>query len=284
MQDPSDYQLDHADSPLPPGPPRPRAVWPWLAGLVALVAVILAIVLLRRDGSPPQTESLALDAPGPAPTPGALPDGSLGAPAEPIDVPPLDESDSVVRTLVAALSSHPRLTQWLATDGLIRTFTVSVENIASGQTPAVHVPAARPRGAFQAIDEEDVVLVDPRSYERYTEIADVFASIDAQGAARLYTGLKPRIEQAYRELGHPESFDRAMERTIVSLLEVPVLSGDVALEPRGAVYQFADPRLEALTGAQKQLLRMGPRNVRLIQTTLRELAQALGIQSSRLPA
>lgn len=47
---------------------------------------------------------------------------------------------------------------------------------------------------------------------------------------------------------------------------------------------FADPDLEALPAAQKQLLRMGPRNVRIIQSSLREIALALGIPAERLPA
>lgn len=280
MQDPSDMRLDHGDpAPLHVPPPR-RALWPWIAGIVALVAVILTVVLLQRPEAP-ATETLTLDT-SDAGRAGAP--GSLGAPAEPIDVPPLDQSDSVVRTLVSGLSSHPRLAEWLATDDLIRTFTVAVENVASGQSPAMHVPGLRPAGSFDVVDQEDVVLVDPRSYGRYTEIADVFASIDAQGAARLYTALKPRIEQAYRELGHQEPFDQALERAFVSLLEVPVLSGEIELEPQGAVYRFSDARVEEMDGAQKQLLRMGPRNVRVIQAKLREMAQAFGIPASRLPA
>ena len=40
---------------------------------------------------------------------------------------------------------------------------------------------------------------------------------------------------------------------------------------------------DGLTGVQKQLLRMGPRNVRIIQSSLREIALALGIPAERLP-
>jgi len=42
--------------------------------------------------------------------------------------------------------------------------------------------------------------------------------------------------------------------------------------------------LEGLTAAQKQLLRTGPRNVRIIQSSLRQIALALGIPPERLPA
>ena len=53
--------------------------------------------------------------------------------------------------------------------------------------------------------------------------------------------------------------------------------------PEGIGYGFVDPQLESLSNPQKQLLRMGPRNIRLIQAKLRETALALGIPASRLP-
>jgi hypothetical protein len=39
-----------------------------------------------------------------------------------------------------------------------------------------------------------------------------------------------------------------------------------------------------LTAAQKQLLRMGPRNERLVKAKLREIALALGMTPAQLPA
>jgi hypothetical protein len=172
---------------------------------------------------------------------------------------------------------------WLTTDGLIRNFAVVVENIANGQSPGVHLEMLRPTTPFSRSERGESLVIDPRSYDRYTGIADAAASIDPVGAARLYTTLKPRIEEAYRDLGHDEPFDRALERAVVSLLMVPDVEGDVELEPQGVVYQFADPRLEQLTSAQKQLLRMGPRHVRTIQQKLRDIALALGIPPERLP-
>ncbi len=43
------------------------------------------------------------------------------------------------------------------------------------------------------------------------------------------------------------------------------------------MYEYADRTLEALTPAQKQLLRMGPANVARIQAKLREFQAALAI-------
>jgi hypothetical protein len=76
----------------------------------------------------------------------------------------------------------------------------------------------------------------------------------------------------------------ALETAIVSLLQTPVAGGEVALVPRGALYRYADTRLEGLTAAQKQFLRMGPEHVRAVQMTLRQIAAALGIPPERLPA
>lgn len=288
MQDPADYDLRPT---APPGEPPPtvraQSPWPWIIGIAAAAAILMVgFFLLRPTPTEPQvagaaggvTESPQADATASDDTA-----QSLGAPAEPIYLPPLGEADHVVRPLVSALSSHPRVLRLLATDGLIRRFTVSIENIANGHTPAAHLQTVRPAGAYQFIDEEDVVLADPRSYSRYDEIANAFASIDAREAARVYTMLKPRIEEAYRELGRTEPFDRAFERAVVALLEVPPLQGDILLQPKGALFRYADPGIEALTSAQKQLLRMGPRNMRLVQAKLRELALELGVPEGRLP-
>ena len=40
-------------------------------------------------------------------------------------------------------------------------------------------------------------------------------------------------------------------------------------------HQWADPAIERLSDARKQLLRMGPRNVERIQAKLREIRAAL---------
>ena len=80
------------------------------------------------------------------------------------------------------------------------------------------------------------------------------------------------------------SFDRTLERAIVSLLATPIPDGPVDVTPRGIVYGYADPDIESVTAAQKHLLRMGPRNARAIQQKLREIALELGMAAERLPA
>jgi hypothetical protein len=90
--------------------------------------------------------------------------------------------------------------------------------------------------------------------------------------------------EAYKELGHPEGdLDVAVERAIVHLLQTPVVDEPIVLRPRVLSFKYDRDDLESMSPAQKQLLRMGPRNVKVIQDELRAVAGELGIPLSRLP-
>jgi hypothetical protein len=201
-----------------------------------------------------------------------------------VPVPPLEATDALVRQLVGGLSAHPVVAAWLTTDRLISNFVVVTGRIADGQTPVAELKAIGPVAPFRVRTSRGGATIDPSSYRRYDRYAQAVAAVDAQGAARVYETLKPRVNEADRNFGGTGNFDAELERAIVELLKVPVVEGDVALRQAGIGYAYADPRLEALSPPQKQLLRMGPENVRAIQGKLREIAAALGIPDSRLPA
>jgi hypothetical protein len=281
-----DYELDTSNPPVLPRTHDPlRGLWFFAAALVG--AVLVAMYAVGRESSrtaPPRVAAAA--APVRPVTRERSPDPAIHpiarAPIRRIELPPLDETDALVRRLVGTVSTHPGIARWLATDGLIRRFVVAVGDVVSGRTPARHFRALGAPDPFRIFDRDGHAVIDPGSYDRYHEIADIVDSIDPGGAARVYATLRPRIEQAYRELGDAGSFDGALDRAIVALLQVPVLEGDVAVAPKGAIYTYADPRLEQLTAAQRQLMRSGPRNVRVIQGKLRALALELGIRPVRL--
>lgn len=282
MDDLPDYELQRtAGGPSPVATPRARSAGMWMAvGALIVAAAAAAYVVFGR---PFRRAAPAAPAQPPAAAK-AAPPASLGREAEPIALPPLDESDALVRTLVRALSTHPAVTAWLTTSGLIRNFTVVIANIADGATPARQLTVLRPSTSFRVVERDGIPYLDERSDGRYAAIADAVASIDPAGAARLYATLKPRIAEAYRDLGFPDQpFDRTLARAIVTLLGTPILDGPVRLKPKGIGYAFADERLEAMTGAQKQLLRMGPQHVRTIEGRLRAIALALGLRAAEPP-
>jgi hypothetical protein len=279
VNDAPDLELHRSTiEPDPPAEPPRRPGSVWIAVTLLIVAACAAgyIVFVRRQPAAPVRTASGAPAASSASPP-------LGGKGDPMTLPPLDQSDTLVRTLVQALTESPAVMSWLPTNGLIRNFTVVVSNIAEGPTPAKHLKVLRPGTPFRIISRDGGTLVDPRSYDRYTTIADAIASVSPAGATRLYATLKPRIEDAQRDLGSADSFDRTLERAIVVLLGTPAIDGSERLKPKGIGYGYVDPRLESLTPAQKQLLRMGPRNVRVIKTKLREIALALGIPPAHLP-
>ena len=281
MTDLNELKLDKWQGSFEPEPRRKGRI-------IAIAAVVLLLAigagfyfLVWRKTPPAPVEVRTATEQAVAPT---APSRPLPEAGEVIDLPAIDQTDAIVRELVARLSTHPTVAAWLTTDKLIRNFTVVVENISTGRSPSGQLGKVRPTGSFQVHEDRSGLRIDPRSYSRYDKYADAVAGLDARGAARLYATLKPRIEDGYRDLGHPDgNIDQALERAIVELLKTPVVEGDVALSSKSVAYEFADPKLQSLSSAQRQFLRMGPRNVRLIQAKLREIAPFLGIPAESLP-
>ena len=282
--DGDDLQLN--PEPPPPGfgyePPREsRPIWQWVVGALIVVAlVVFAIDRWRRGNGPsasPPTGSSASDA-----AEGRRP---LGPMVAPLDLPPLDLTDPIVRELLGQLSSRPELVRWLTTTGLIRNAVVVIDNVAEGRSPVQHLQVLSPKTPFTVISDGEMFRADPQSFQRYDSLADTVASMDADGLARIYAALKPRLVEAYRDLGHPDGdIDAAVERALVHVLNTPVVPADAELSEAILSYEYVETRFETLSGAQKLLARTGPRNQLLIQAKLRALGLALGLSDARLPA
>jgi hypothetical protein len=178
--------------------------------------------------------------------------------------------------LVATLSAHPNLAVWLATDELIRRFTAAIVNISEGITPKANLGILVPAEPFSVGRGPGGVHPSAKSYSRYDSLTEVFRSLDTAGTIELFGKLEPLIDDAFLELGYPgQDFRRTLVGALDHLLAVPNIEGDVALQETVSAYQFDDADLEALTAAQKQLLRTGPDNVRKIQRKIAELRREL---------
>jgi hypothetical protein len=274
-----DYELRPQHAELPQEAPPPPIRW-LIPAAILLGATTAAIYVAFTKRPVPISVSTAPSsaAKNEQPRP-------LGGSPEPIAVPPLDESDALVRRLIQALSDHPAVTAWVMTDGLIRNFTATVTNIADGTPPTKQLTALRPAAPFRVLESDGRLYIDPHTYNRYDAIADAVGSIDPASAATVYATLKPRIEEAFGELGYPNRrFDQVLHEAIVTLLRTPVPDRppEVTRNEDAFGYGFADLRLENLSAAQKILLRMGPRNARIVKTRLRDIGLALGIPAGDL--
>jgi len=285
MADFDDLSLDPNRSPTSTrvAPEESPRFAPWLIAAIVLLALSLGALwyFVLRDRTLPSAAKAVSETSVNVPRPPAR---RAAEPGEAIDLPPLDQSDALVRTLVSRLSSHPVAAAWLTTNGLIRNLTLVIANIADGETPAKHLAPLRPSGSFSVKTSGGLTWIDPASYHRYDAIASAVEGLDARGVARFYATIKPRIADANRDLaGKDADFDQTVQRAIVMLLRTPILDQDVQLQTGKVTYPFANSAIEELTAAQRQFLRMGPRNMRIVKAKLREVAGFLGIPDSDLP-
>lgn len=201
-----------------------------------------------------------------------------------IFLPALNDSDEWFRKKAKDLSTYAKLAEWLKIDDLIRRITAVVDNIADGMSPRAHLRFLAPSKSFTVVKKREKLYLNPQSYRRYDLVADAFASLDANGAVRIFRDLKPPFQEAYRELGYPnQDFQETLIRAIKELLGTPIVEGDIVVEEAVITYQMVDEDLEDLSDAQKHLLRMGPQNIRKIQNKLRAMAVALGVPENQLP-
>jgi len=120
------------------------------------------------------------------------------------------------------------------------------------------------------------MYLDPAGYRRYNGTAAAISNLDTGLMVSTFHRFRPLFEQAYAELGqNPEEFDNAVIRALDLVLSTQEVSGDIRLARKSVMYTFADPELEQLPPLQKQLLRMGPENMRLIKQQAQALRNAL---------
>jgi hypothetical protein len=197
--------------------------------------------------------------------------------APPVVLPPVSEMDPFLRAMLGALSARPELANWLATNGLIQQMAVVIDRVSRGGTPAAGLKVIAPSSEFRVDRRGRARQIDPASYERYDGLAEAIAGVDPAAAATAYRTIRPRLNEAYRNLGRTDAeIDVAVQQALEVMIATPIPEGPVRLvEGKGATWAFADPALERLDPAQKQLLRMGPENAARIIDTLRQVQRQL---------
>jgi len=246
--------------------PRGRSGWLWVALAAAALAGGFGAARwwLGRKPAPEAAAPPAAPAAAPAPAP--------GAPAAPMD-------PARVRSLLEGLSASPLYRGALAQPDLLRRWAQVTENLAEGVVPRGPLAFLARTRPFAVVERGGKAWISPEAYRRYDDVAEAVASVDAQAFARVYREVHPALDAAFRALGYPEgALDRATAKALRRIEGVPVPDGEVAVVPVGAVWAYADPKLEGLSPVDRQLLRMGPRNARLVQAKARELSQALALE------
>jgi Protein of unknown function (DUF3014) len=224
------------------------------------------------------------------------PEARVDLPAQPVAVAPqpedagptasLEEGDALLKTLAKTLSTDETFSSWLKAP-LLRNLAAATQMVAEGESPRPALPFLQLSGDYQVREQEQPkpknkrqprpppkLFVSPASWARFDGLVRGFTSIDAAAAGDAWGRLHPYFDAAFIEIGKPgQRFEDVLTLALKRLLAVQFPEGEVELTAKGAVYLFSDPTLEALSPAEKQLLRLGPTNGRAVQAKLRTFAE-----------
>ncbi|SHE22256.1 DUF3014 domain-containing protein [methanotrophic endosymbiont of Bathymodiolus puteoserpentis (Logatchev)] len=193
-------------------------------------------------------------------------------------LPELKNSDAEFRQDVLAISDSAQLKQGLFKEQIISKTIASINDMAQGMRPPAKVlrelKLSKP---FLVITRGDKMYISPKSYQRYDPLAHAVNRIDSQAAVALYKKYLPLFEVVFKEFSYPKSYQvlDIFKAAVGKILQAPIITGRIEVIQPSVHYKFADSKLEKLSALDKQMLRMGPDNTRLIQKKMRELVQVL---------
>ncbi len=219
----------------------------------------------------PKPEPISMPAP-PPPAPAPPPQQVLEAPPTQTPLPGLSESDKFMLDILAGLVGNKSLMNLFYTEQIIHNIVATIDNLPRKHLPLSVMPVKRVDGLFITEGPQDDKTISPKNAARYSPYVRIAELIDAQKLVEVYVRLYPLFQQAYEELGYPKKYfnDRLLV-VLDHLLAAPDLNEPVKLVQPNVFYLYADPDLEARSGGQKILMRMGSKNEAKIKAKLREI-------------
>lgn len=193
-----------------------------------------------------------------------------------VPLPELANSDAAFTQDVLAISAQ--LKSFLFTNQLLRKIIFSINDMAQGMRPPMkrlHELSFSP--PFSVSQQGSKIYISAASYQRYDKLAQSIDAIDTHAAVALYQKYLPLFQQVFKQFSYPENYHilDIIKAATAKILDVPVINGEVELIRSTVHYKYANSNLEKLSALDKQMLRMGPNNTRMIQHKLRELIEAL---------
>lgn len=263
-----------------------KAVWPWV--VVGVVAVGGAGWWLFRDDVAQlrqATPVAAVPAEGVAAAPIAAPAATqlpadpkypLDAAADPA-LPALADSDAGLLQALGELFPAQSLAVLLR-EQLIQRLVVHVDNLTQPSLPGAAM-ALRPLPGTLQVEPGPAggEQLAAANAARYAPFVDAFSHADVDAMAKAYSRFYPLVQQAYRQIGHPDGhFNDRLVVVIDHLLQTPEPARPLGLEADGkGRYRFVDPALQSLSVGQKALLRMDLAQQQAVKRQLRAFRAAV---------
>ena len=265
------------------------------AGLIVVLLLVIAggVVLLTGIWPPKGEPTPTATAPPPEPPPSPImtaieepapePSEPPPPPPEPVEdpLPRLEESDDAVRDAVGDIPLGTAGQQYLIPGNIIERSASLIYLMAQGDVPYKLLPVSRPKAAFPIRDDGTQVVTDPAGFERYDALTQWLQSLDLESLLSSLEWFIPLFKEAWSYYGEdPAAFDMAVVITLDLVIATPEIDlSEARLIRKEAVWIFEDPAIEGLAPIQKQVLRMGPENAKILKA---KAAEARGLWLDQL--
>ena len=265
------------------------------AGVIAVLLLVIAggVVLLTGMWPPKEEPAPTVTAPPPEPPPSPImaaieepapePSEPPPPPPEPVEdpLPRLEESDDAVRDAVGDIPLGTAGQQYLIPGNIIERSASLIYLMAQGDVPYKLLPVSRPKAAFPIRDDGTQVVSDPAGFERYDALTQWLQSLDLESLLSSLEWFIPLFKEAWSYYGEdPAAFDMAVVITLDLVIATPEIDlSEARLTRKEAVWIFEDPAIEGLAPIQKQVLRMGPENAKILKA---KAAEARGLWLDQL--
>jgi hypothetical protein len=258
-----------------------RVSTPVLIGGAAIAAILIAVAIwyfVLRDPAPAEPEPVPAEnttTPAPAPEPATRPPPTA-APAPQIPLPPLASSDAEVSAAFSESFGQQAVSQYLNSGDIIRKLVVTIDSLGRPTLPLDKRVVAATPGLFVVAGPEDARYLSEDNYARYSPFVTQLTRADASTLVAIYRRYYPLLQEAYLELGYPDTnFETRVIEVIDHLLDTPNVAAPVDLTQPKVLYEYRDPVLEDRSSGQKILMRIGPEHATLVKAKLREIRALL---------
>ena len=187
-------------------------------------------------------------------------------PPEPAPPPPTQ--------VIQEIETDDALDEWLSVPGIVQRLAAATWRVSNGESPAPVLGFLNLEGRFAVREDGETMYIDPAGYDRYNPIIDRITAVDPSLAAKAYRRLRPNFEEAFKEIAEPgERFHNVAKKAVDRVLNVEVPTGDIEVVGKGATFFYADDTLEAMSDADKHVMRLGPKNAKRVKDWLRKFAK-----------
>ena len=192
--------------------------------------------------------------------------------------PRLTEEEAAIRmrSALSNLSDPPLFLDSFYTSNPLQRIAAIVDSSSKGIVIPRLLLLKPLQDKFRTIEQKGVLVMDPSGYVRFDPYVERLVSLDTNKLKELFHKYRPYLEQAYAAHGYQqEAFDNAIMKSLDEIISATPINAAIAIQRHEAIYRFVDEDLEALSEIHKQLLRMGPDNMKKIQSLAKDLRLSL---------